>query len=286
MQQNVLLVGVGGQGILTIAQGISSAALAASKQVKQAEVHGMAQRGGGVQSHLRISDTVIHSDLIPTGQVDLLIAVEPLEALRYIHSVREEGAVVCSVNAFVNIGNYPPVESLLEKIAAHPKHVLIDAERIARAAGSGRAANLAMLGAASLFLELEERALEDAVAEMFAAKGETVVEVNRRAFRFGRSAAMAYLDGLHRGGTSSSVRHWIETLDATHLAQPEAPDAPVFDVVDTEDRLSGAEAHAVERTLQRVYEEGRTQLFEHEVYAIVQLLGAISPPHHLFVSTE
>lgn len=285
-KQNVLLAGVGGQGILTIAQAISGAALARGKHVKQAEVHGMAQRGGGVQSHLRISDREIHSDLIPVGQADLLIAVEPLESLRYVHYLGENGTLVASVNAFVNIGNYPPVESVLDRIAAHPRHVLIDAERIARAAGSGRAANLAILGAASLFLDLETTELEEAIGEMFAAKGPAVVEVNRRAFRFGRNAAAAYLDGLDRGGTSAAVRHWIETLGAEHLAEPERPDAPVFDVVNVDDRLSGAEAHAVEKTLQRVYDEGRSQLFEHEVYTIVQLVGAISPPHHVFLSTE
>lgn len=285
-KQNVLLAGVGGQGILTIAQAISGAALARGKHVKQAEVHGMAQRGGGVQSHLRLSDREIFSDLIPAGQADLLIAVEPLESLRYLHWLGDNGTLVASVNAFVNIGNYPPVESVLDQVAAYPRHVLIDAERIARAAGSGRAANIAILGAASWYLDLSTTELEDAVAEMFADKGQAVVDVNRRAFRFGRSAAAAYLDGLNRGGTSAAVRHWIETLDAQHLAEPERPDAPVFDVVNVEDRLSGAEAHAVERTLQRVYDEGRSQLFEHEVYSIVQLVGAISPPHHLFLSTE
>jgi acyl-CoA synthetase (NDP forming) len=193
---------------------------------------------------------------------------------------------VASVNAFVNIGNYPPVESLLDRVAARPRHVLIDAERIGRAAGSGRAANMAVLGAASLFLELDPAELEDAVSELFAAKGERVVEVSRRAFRFGRNAGLAYLDGLERGATSAAVRHWIETLAPEHLAEPERPDAPVFDVVTVEDRLSGAESHAVERTLARVYEEGRRQLFEHEVYTLVQLVGAISPPHHLFLTPE
>jgi indolepyruvate ferredoxin oxidoreductase beta subunit len=286
LKQNVILSGVGGQGILTIAQAISTAALKRGLHVKQAEVHGMAQRGGGVQSHLRLSDQEIYSDLIPTGQLDLLISVEPLESLRYLHYLSEGGALVSSVNAFVNIGNYPPIESVLDRIADHPRHVLIDADRIGRAAGSGRAANIAILGASSLFMDIEANDLEAAVAEMFARKGERVVEVNCRAFRFGRNAAQAYLDGLERGGTSAAVRHWIETLETEHLAEPERPDAPVFEVVEVEDRLSGAEAHAVERTLEQVYEEGRRQLFEHEVYTLVQLVGAISPPHHVFVSTE
>jgi indolepyruvate ferredoxin oxidoreductase beta subunit len=286
VEQNVILAGVGGQGILTIARAISTAAVKRGMQVKQAEVHGMSQRGGAVQSHLRLSDHAIHSDLIPAGRADLLIAVEPLESLRYVHYLKPGGGTVASVNAFVNIGNYPPVETLLDRVAAQPRHILIDADRIGRAAGSGRAANMAVLGAASLFLELDPAELEDAVAELFAAKGERVVEVSGRAFRFGRNAGLAYLDGLERGGTSAAVRHWIETLAPEHLAEPERPDAPVFDVVTVGDRLSGAESHAVERTLARVYEEGRRRLFEHEVYTLVQLVGAISPPHHLFLTPE
>lgn len=283
--QNIILAGVGGQGILTLAQAISSAALNRGLQVKQAEVHGMAQRGGGVQSHLRVSPNAIHSDLIPTGQADILIAVEPLESLRYLHYLKPGGVLVTNINAFVNIPNYPAVEAVLERIAAHPRHVMIDATRVARASGSGRAANVAILGAASLFLDAPNE-LELAVAEMFREKGEVVVEANRRAFRFGRNAAQAYLDGLQRGGSSSAVRHWIDSLGPEHLAAPERPDAPAFDVQAFEDRLSGAEAHAVERTLERAYEEGRRQIFEHEIYAIVQLVGAISPPQHLFLTTE
>jgi len=286
VKQDVILAGVGGQGILTLAQAISTAALRQGLCVKQAEVHGMAQRGGGVQSHLRLADRPIHSDLIPAGRADLLVGVEPLETLRYLHWLGEGGSVVASLNAFVNIGNYPPVESLLEAVAAHPRHVLVDAERIARAAGSGRAGNTVLLGAASLFLDLDAEALEQAVAELFAARGERVVEVNRRAFRFGRSAGRAYLDGLHRGGSSIAVRHWVDSLGPEHLAEPERPDAPVFELSEAPEGLSGAEIHAVERTLERIHTEGRRQLFEHEVYAIVHLVGAISPPRHLFLSTE
>ncbi|MDH3784602.1 MAG: acetate--CoA ligase family protein [Acidobacteriota bacterium] len=83
-----------------------------------------------------------------------------------------------------------------------------------------------------------------------------------------------------------AVRHWVDSLGPEHLAEPERPDAPVFDVVTVEDDLSGAEAHAVAQTLQRLVDEDRKQLFEHEVYSIVQLVGAISPPRHVFLSTE
>ena len=286
MKQDLILAGVGGQGILTIAQAISGAALRRGLQVKQAEVHGMAQRGGVVQSHLRISDGPIHSDLIPVGQADLLIAVEPLESLRYLHFLGPQGAVVASINAFANIPNYPAVEAVLERLESVPQHVMIDADRVARAAGSGRASNTAVLGAASLFLDLDTSLLEEMVAETFAGKGEKAVEANLRAFRFGRHAGRAYVDGLGRGGSSAAVRTWIETLGAEHLARPEAPDAPVFDPIAVSDRLSGAEHHAVSALLAEVELSGRQQLFEHEVYSIIQLVGAISPPHHVFVRPD
>lgn len=286
MQQNLILAGVGGQGILTIAKAISLAALRRGLHVKQAEVHGMSQRGGAVQSHLRLSDEPIASDVIPYGRADLVIAVEPLEALRYVQYLSPRAAIVTSVEPFVNITSYPPVEEVLDRVASYPRHILVDADQLGRAAGSGRSANITVLGAASVYLELDAGELERAVDEMFAKKGERVVEVNRRAFRFGRNAALAYVEGLSRGGSSAAVRHWIETLDTEHLAAPEPPDAPMFDVVSADDHLTGAEIHAVERTLQAVYEEGRRQLFEHEVYTIVQLVGAISPPHHIFLPTD
>ena len=286
MKQNLILAGVGGQGILTIAQAISMAALKRDLCIKQAEVHGMSQRGGAVQSHLRISNTTIGSDLVPEGQADIIIAVEPLEALRYLHYLRKEGVLITNINAFINIGNYPPVEDLLKRVAEQPQHVMINAEKIARAAGSGRSANIVMLGVASLFLELDVQKLEDAVVDMFAAKGKKVQDVNRRAFHFGRNAGSAYLDGLRRGGSSKAVRHWLDSLSSEHLAQSERPDGPIFDVQTDDQVLSGAEAHAVEETLQQVYNEGRIQLFEHEVYSIIQLIGGISPPHHVFVTSE
>lgn len=286
MQQNMIMAGVGGQGILTIAKGISGAAVAKGMHVKQAEVHGMSQRGGAVQSHLRIGDEPIHSDLIPAGRVDLLVAIEPLEALRYVHMLGPDGVVVASANALVNIGNYPAVEEVIDRIASLPRHVIIDAERLAKAAGSGRSSNIVLLGAASLFLSLSESELDQSITEMFAEKGDKVVEANRRALRFGRNAGAAYLDGLDRGGTSRAVRQWVDSLTPEQLGASAAPKGPAFDPTATDDRLSGAESHAVERLLEEVYESGRRQLYEHEVYQIVQLVGAISPPHHLFLGVD
>ncbi len=287
MEQNLILAGVGGQGILSIARAISIAAVRRNLQLKQSEVHGMSQRGGAVQSHLRIADHELYSDLIATGQADIIFSVEPLEALRYVQYLRDDGVMVVSTNAFVNIQNYPAIEQVLERIAAYPRHVLLDADRLAKAAGSVLAANIVTLGAGSLFLELDARELEEAVAEMFAAKGEKIVEVNRRAFRLGRSAAAAYRDGLQRGGTSRAVRSWIDGLSPEELLRPEPPVPPAFDDVDLVDsRLTGAEATAFERTLLRAYEEGRRPLYEHEVYMLVELIGAISPPKYVFVPRD
>lgn len=284
MEQNLILAGVGGQGILTIARAISNAAMRRDLHLKQAEVHGMSQRGGAVQSHLRIADHELFSDLIPTGDADLIFSVEPLEALRYVQYLADDGVMVVSTNAFVNIENYPAIEQVLDRIAEFPRHVLLDADGLAKAAGSVRAANIVTLGAGSLFLELEAQDLDDAVTEMFSAKGEKIVEINRRAFRLGRNAAAAYRDGLQRGGTSRAVRTWIDGLSPEDLLGDEPPVPPLFDDVDlVANRLTGAEATAFERTLLRAYEEDRRPLYEHEVYMLVELVGAISPPKYVFV---
>ena len=287
MEQNLILAGVGGQGILTIARGISIVAMRRNLHVKQAEVHGMSQRGGAVQSHLRIADHELFSDLIPAGGADMVVSVEPLESLRYVQFLSDSGVMIVSTNASMNIENYPAIEQILDRVAAFPRHVLIDADRLAKAAGSVLAANIIALGAASLFLELDPHELEDAVAEMFAAKGDKVVQVNRQAFRLGRNAAAAYRDGLQRGGTSRAVRSWIDGLGVEDLSGPEPPPPPQFDDVDlVKNRLTGAEATAFERTLLRAYEEDRRPLYEHEVYMLVELLGAISPPRYVFVPKD
>ena len=284
MEQNLIMAGVGGQGILTIARAISIAAMRRDLFLKQAEVHGMSQRGGAVQSHLRIADHELFSDLIPAGQADIIFSVEPLEALRYVQYLREDGVMIVSTNAFVNIENYPAIEQVLDRIAEFPRHILLDADGLAKAAGSVRSANIVTLGAGSLFLEMDAADLEAAVAEMFASKGDKIIEVNRRAFRLGRNAAAAYRDGLQRGGTSRAVRSWIDTLTADQLAQDEPPVPPSFDDVDVvENRLTGAEATAFERTLLRAYEENRRPLYEHEVYMLVELVGAINPPRYVLV---
>ncbi len=215
MEKNVILAGVGGQGILSIAYVVDHAALAAGYQFKQAEVHGMAQRGGAVQSHLRYSDHEIHSDLVPTGKVDLIISVEPLEATRYWRSLAPSGWVVSSVTPYVNIPDYPPLEQLVAELAAFERSVLVDSAALARAAGNLRAQNMAVVGAASPLLDFSAEELLAHVRAMFAAKGEKTVEVNCRAFALGRAAGLMYRR-LADGG--------LPALGALRLCQKFAPE--------------------------------------------------------------
>lgn len=280
MTHNIVIAGVGGQGILTIARVLSLAAISKGLNVKQAEVHGMSQRGGAVYSHLRISDGEIFSDLIPSGQADLILAIEPLEALRYVQMLRRGGTIVASTNAEVNISDYPQIERVLQHIAAFPNHVALDMEKLARAAGGVLAANIVALGAASRFLGFSVSDLEQAIAELFERKGERVVQTNLKAFRYGRTAAAAYVEAVQRGASPGEVRGWIQTLSPEHLA---SEDELEFTPVEEVTRLTGAEAHAFENLLLGAYEEGRKQLYEHEVYRLIELVGAISPPRHTFI---
>ena len=218
MEENIVLAGVGGQGILTNAKVISIAALRLGLHLKQAEVHGMSQRGGAVQSHLRVADHELSSDLIPLGQASVILAVEPMESLRYVQYLREDGVIVASTNAFVNIPNYPPIEKVLEQIARFPRHVLLDADKLSKLAGSGRSANVVLLGAASLFMQIDVEELLSAIANMFGAKGEKIVNMNHLAFRMGRNAGQAYREGLDQGIDSATVRAWLDSLTLEQLS--------------------------------------------------------------------
>ena len=188
-RQDIILAGVGGQGILSIAFIIDSAALKEGFQIKQAEVHGMAQRGGAVQSHLRISRGPIWSDLIPRGRADLILAVEPLEALRYLDYLSPDGRIVTSSTPFVNIPDYPPIEAVLERIRRVPGSVVVDSEALAKEAGTSRAQNTVMLGAASKHLVVSAETLVEFVRVLFAPRGEKILAPNLKAFELGRRAA-------------------------------------------------------------------------------------------------
>jgi indolepyruvate ferredoxin oxidoreductase beta subunit len=280
LKHDIIIAGVGGQGILTIARLISMTAAANGLQVKQAEVHGMSQRGGAVYSHLRISDSEIFSDLIPAGQAQLIISIEPLEAIRYVSMLNEGGAIVSSTNAEVNIPDYPRIEGVLDHVAGFP-HIAINMEKLARAAGSVLAANVVALGAASAFLSFSADQYEQAITALFNRKGQRIVDANLRAFRFGRATGAAYLDAIQRGAEPQSIRGWIDTLSPELLATEDELEFTGFEALP--DRLSGAEAHAFENLLLTAYNEGRRQLYEHEVYRLVELVGAISPPRHTFI---
>lgn len=190
MKQDIILAGVGGQGILSIAFVIDNAALKEGLIFKQAEVHGMAQRGGAVQSHLRISSDPIFSDLVPRGEADMLLSVEPLETLRYFDYLAPDGVIVASSSPFVNIPNYPELEDVLVKIKTVERLVLVDSEELAKEAGFAKAQNMVMLGAASPNLILHEKNLRDHIRILFAPRGEKLVDINLKAFQLGRDAAL------------------------------------------------------------------------------------------------
>lgn len=186
MKTDIILAGVGGQGILSIAAAIGLAAVKNNLYIKQSEVHGMSQRGGDVQSHLRISDKPISSDLIPKGKADLILSVEPMEGLRYLPFLSKDGWLVTNTTPFDNINDYPAVDELLKQIKSLPNHVAIDADEIAKQAGSARSSNIVMLGAASPFIDIPFERLEDGIRQLFGKKGEELVNTNLKALRAGR----------------------------------------------------------------------------------------------------
>ena len=186
MKKDIILCGVGGQGILSIATIIGEAATRADINLKQAEVHGMSQRGGDVQSNLRLSTDPIYSDLISKGGADLIISMEPMEALRCLPYLSKDGVIVTSNKPLVNIPNYPEEEALFAELASLPHVVQLDIEAVAKDAGSVRSANVVLLGMAAKYIEIVSAdALRQAVATVFARKGEKIVESNLKAFDMG-----------------------------------------------------------------------------------------------------
>lgn len=186
MKRDIILAGVGGQGIISIAAIIGTAALDQGLFLKQSEVHGMSQRGGDVQSNLRISDKEIASDLIPFGKADLIISVEPLEALRYLPYLSPDGWVISNIKPYINIPEYPEMGKVMEAFRMLPHHIALDAEEIAKEIGSLKAANIVILGASSPFLEMQYEKLEDAIRTIFRNKGEEVIQKNLIALKAGR----------------------------------------------------------------------------------------------------
>ena len=191
MKKDMILAGVGGQGILSIATVIGSAALEQGLHLKQAEVHGMSQRGGDVQSNLRLSSQPIMSDLIPRGGADLIISLEPMEALRYLPYLSEDGWIITSTAPFVNIPNYPDMEAVRAELGRLPRVIAIDVESIAKEVQSPRSANMVLLGATAAVLGiLDPDKLRDGIRRVFGRKGEAIVETNIKAFDAGFAASL------------------------------------------------------------------------------------------------
>ena len=187
MKTDIILSGVGGQGILSVATIIGEAATLSGITLKQAEVHGMSQRGGDVQSNLRLSDGSIASDLIALGTADMIISLEPMEALRYLPYLSKDGWIITSSAPFINIPNYPDTVALMQELRALPHAVALDVEQLAKDHHISRSANVILLGAAAAFLKiLDPDVLRESVGRIFAAKGDAVVEMNYKAFDIGR----------------------------------------------------------------------------------------------------
>jgi len=186
---DIVLAGVGGQGVLSLAGIIAAGAMQEKLRVKQSEVHGMSQRGGAVMAHLRISDSVIASDLIPKGKADLILSMEPVESLRYLPYLHKEGTLITATTPVLNIPDYPPIEELLATIRRLPRAILVDTARLAREAGSLKSANIVLIGCASPLLPIRRETIEHFIERKFEAKGADVVEANRKAFAAGRQLA-------------------------------------------------------------------------------------------------
>lgn len=192
MKSDIILSGVGGQGILSIAAVVGMAALENHLNLKQAEVHGMSQRGGAVQSHLRISEKEIASDLIPEGRADLIISVEPMESLRYLPWLSDNGWLITNTTPFVNIPDYPDMKDLIGEIEKLSHQISLNADEMARQVKSPRSSNMVVLGAASPFLDLPYQSLENGIKRIFGRKGEKIVQLNVDALKAGREYAESH----------------------------------------------------------------------------------------------
>lgn len=191
MKTDIVLAGVGGQGILSIASVLGQAALRENLFLKQAETHGMSQRGGAVVSHVRISENEIASDLIPTGSAEIILSVEPMEALRYLPFLKTDGYIVTNVTPFDNIPNYPSLDEILSELKKQPRCIALDADTIAKDIGNRRASNMVMLGAATPFIQIAPEKIETGIEHIFSKKGDAVIQLNLDAFRAGRAFALA-----------------------------------------------------------------------------------------------
>jgi indolepyruvate ferredoxin oxidoreductase beta subunit len=189
MKCDIVLAGVGGQGILSIATVIGYAAVESGLYLKQAEVHGMSQRGGAVLSHLRIADKEIYSELVPEGGAHLILSAEPMESLRYLPFLASDGWIVTNSTPYVNIPNYPDMENVMTEIKKHPRHLIFDAEAMAKEVGNPRGVNMVIAGAASVFIDIPFEKMEEGVRFIFGRKGEDIINKNLEAIKLGKKYA-------------------------------------------------------------------------------------------------
>lgn len=196
MKKDIILAGVGGQGILSIASIIGMAAIDDGLYLKQSEVHGMSQRGGDVVSNLRISDKEIASDLIPEGKADMVISIEPMESLRYLPMLNINGWLITNSSPHKNINNYPILEEVFNEIKKVKNHLIIDADEIATRLGSSRVANTVILGAAVTHLGIDVKKLELAIFTLFGRKGKEIVDLNLNALKEGYNFGLQNKDSF------------------------------------------------------------------------------------------
>jgi len=194
MKTDIILSGVGGQGILSIAATIGTAALQDGLNIKQSEVHGMSQRGGDVSSNMRVSDKPIASDLISKGKADVILSVEPMEALRFVSYLKKDGWLITNSKPFKNIPNYPDIEGIYQEIRKIKNHIIVDADGIAKELKSLRSSNIVMLGAASPFIDMNFESFKNALRTIFGKKGEDVVAKNILALEKGREFTMSKIN--------------------------------------------------------------------------------------------
>ncbi len=222
-KRELVLAGVGGQGILSIAQAISITAARSGMSVKQAETHGMSQRGGAVISHLRYSNQELYSDLVGKEEADVIISLEPMETLRWIEFLKPGGYIVANTQPVVNITNYPELDNILDRIGQYENHTLLDAEAIASGVGNKRAANMVLTGAAAVALGFEPKDWENTLRKLWSAKGERIVEGNIKAFNAGRNAGIFY---------RALIQAELKPRDASIIASKVTPSEESLEFVD------------------------------------------------------
>ncbi|MBE2252839.1 MAG: indolepyruvate oxidoreductase subunit beta [Myxococcus sp.] len=222
MNFDLVLCGVGGQGVLSTAYVIDHAAVDAGLHFKQPEIHGMSQRGGAVSAQVRLGSAPIASDLISAGEARAVLSVEPLESLRYLSLLSKDGWVFTDVTPLKNMADYPDTAKLYEVLFSLPRVVAVNATRLAARAGASKAQNMVVLGAAASLLPFAVELLEKHLRALFQVKGEHVVKANLKAFQMGLSARAFKAALVERGVPAAVAARVVARLDFDPAPVPEA----------------------------------------------------------------